>query len=816
MCMQTAAGVLFCPCTLGERVIGALAKSVAERPEERSLHFFGVVCRLATGKSTRLPLLSPSALWQYERSKSTTAAAISATAYPALAAASSSSSALPVANGAGFWLAVVTPSRAILARQRLRLRRLKRRIAAAGGAENGYRTTPLGAGGARVWWVLPPPLPPPPAASKSRRHGSRAGGPGESMATPTGGGKHLRGRGDVWRLATGGDTAAVSPVEGEASPAAAAAAARGGVVGHVWVSLKLRDPSMLMMRVVRQWNMARDEASVQQRRAAQLEAKRLWMFMPGISLWRVLLQLAGMSLLVSYCVTLTLRAFHSTRCRAAFNCDPETDPKLASLREWQTLADNMLSALSFLDMVLQFRTGYVDKSSKIIINPKKVGLHYLRTWFIPDLWCSLPYGTMQPLLQPLLDEVEGAADSLSSASADHTAGVAAKSDNMIKATDSPLSMWVFKLSQRLHIGKINGIRGTRAFKYLDDSAMGVDLAVKQVVHVVRGRRRVLKWLGNPPKERGRIGKFFFRVGLTNKWTRIVLSYRLLGYAKVIGTLVRAMRVLAVAVRAVPRATRVLRLAAVFIRSYEGRRRSKDLHEASIVIQRRAGRHMALKVAGQLKTNLRRRTRARSESDIRISSTAAAPTGGGGGGGVGSPAFAFPKDNDDDDTRSRVVSDAGRSSIGDAYGRDADPSSRDDGGGGRRRMMMPSPLRRSPARRRRGLSTPPRSPSLASDGGGSGSVGGWSSGVGMPSYSSTYRTPASVASSSEHYGEYRPRSPSLIPSEVWSEDLSWDELNFPRSPQRGAGAANSGWATEWDGHSAGTPTTPPRTGTGVTR
>ncbi|CAM9669436.1 unnamed protein product [Ectocarpus sp. 12 AP-2014] len=631
------------------------------------------------------------------------------------------------------------------------------------------------------------------------------------MATPTGGGKHLRGRGDLWRLASGGDTAAVSPVEGEASPAAAAAAAaRGDVVGYVWVSLKLRDPSMLMMRVVRQWNMARDEASVQQRRAAQLEAKRLWMFMPGISLWRVLLQLAGMSLLVSYCVTLTLRAFHSTRCRAAFNCDPETDPKLASLREWQTLADNMLSALSFLDMLLQFRTGYVDKNSKIIINPKKVGLHYLRTWFIPDLWCSLPYGTMQPLLQPLLDEVEGAADSLSSASADHIAGVAARSDNMIKATDSPLSMWVFKLSRRLHIGKINGIRGTRAFKYLDDSAMGVDLAVKQVVHVVRGRRRVLKWLGTPPKERGRIGKFFFRVGLTNKWTRIVLSYRLLGYAKVIGTLVRAMRVLAVAVRAVPRATRVLRLAAVFIRSYEGRRRSKDLHEASIVIQRRAGRHMALKVAGQLKTNLRRRTRARSESDIRISSTATAAAAAAAA-GVGSPAFAFPKDNDDDDTRSRVVSDAGHSST-----RDADASSREDGGGGRRRMIMPSPLRRSPARRRRGLSTPPRSPSLGSDGGGSGSVGGWSSGVGVPSYSSMYRTPASVASSSEHYGENRPRSPSLIPSEVWSEDLSWDEVHFPRSPQRGAGAANLGWATEWDGHSAGTPTTPSLTGTGATR
>lgn len=59
------------------------------------------------------------------------------------------------------------------------------------------------------------------------------------------------------------------------------------------------------------------------------------MFMPGISLWRVLVQLAGMSLLVSYCVTLALRAYHSTSCRATFNCTEETDPKLANLREWQ-------------------------------------------------------------------------------------------------------------------------------------------------------------------------------------------------------------------------------------------------------------------------------------------------------------------------------------------------------------------------------------------------------------------------------------------------------------------------------------------------
>ena len=66
-----------------------------------------------------------------------------------------------------------------------------------------------------------------------------------------------------------------------------------------------------------------------------------------------------------------------------------------------------------------------------------------------------------------------------------------------------------------------------AFKYVDDAAMGVDLTVKQMLHVLRGRQKLLAWLGlgHEPKRRGRIRNFFFRVGVTNKWRRIVLSYR---------------------------------------------------------------------------------------------------------------------------------------------------------------------------------------------------------------------------------------------------------------------------------------------------
>lgn len=156
-----------------------------------------------------------------------------------------------------------------LARQKVRYRRLKWKIAAAG-VERRCQT-PVGVGGANVCWTLLP-------HGRSRRSGSRvAGGINSNSGTPAGRRKRLsEGEGggaeggSIDRRDSGGDGESASPVVAEQEEAVV----EPGVVGHVWVSLKLRDPSMLLMRVVRQWNMARDEASVQQRRVAQLEAKR--------------------------------------------------------------------------------------------------------------------------------------------------------------------------------------------------------------------------------------------------------------------------------------------------------------------------------------------------------------------------------------------------------------------------------------------------------------------------------------------------------------------------------------------------------------
>lgn len=103
------------------------------------------------------------------------------------------------------------------------------------------------------------------------------------------------------------------------------------------------------------------------------------MFMPGISLWRVLVQLAGMSLLVSYCVTLTLRAYHSTSCRATFNCTEETDPKLASLREWQV---RLLRGLRVNELALDLELGSCSSPGACF---GRVGLCDARPFSLPHM-----------------------------------------------------------------------------------------------------------------------------------------------------------------------------------------------------------------------------------------------------------------------------------------------------------------------------------------------------------------------------------------------------------------------------------------------
>lgn len=52
---------------------------------------------------------------------------------------------------------------------------------------------------------------------------------------------------------------------------------------------------------------------------------------------------------------------------------------------------NVLSDTLFLmDLVFNFRTGIAGEDSHIILDPKEIRMHYLRTWFIVDFVSSIP------------------------------------------------------------------------------------------------------------------------------------------------------------------------------------------------------------------------------------------------------------------------------------------------------------------------------------------------------------------------------------------------------------------------------------------
>jgi hypothetical protein len=51
----------------------------------------------------------------------------------------------------------------------------------------------------------------------------------------------------------------------------------------------------------------------------------------------------------------------------------------------------VLDALFWLDLLLCFRTGYVDDRNMVHMQPRGVAMNYLRTWFPVDLLANLPF-----------------------------------------------------------------------------------------------------------------------------------------------------------------------------------------------------------------------------------------------------------------------------------------------------------------------------------------------------------------------------------------------------------------------------------------
>ena len=56
-------------------------------------------------------------------------------------------------------------------------------------------------------------------------------------------------------------------------------------------------------------------------------------------------------------------------------------PRPWSLLDW---SDIIIDFLFFLDIILTFRTAYVDNQGTLVVDPKKIRANYIRGMFVPD------------------------------------------------------------------------------------------------------------------------------------------------------------------------------------------------------------------------------------------------------------------------------------------------------------------------------------------------------------------------------------------------------------------------------------------------
>ena len=69
---------------------------------------------------------------------------------------------------------------------------------------------------------------------------------------------------------------------------------------------------------------------------------------------------------------------------------------------------NFVNLWFLCDVLLNFVTGYVDRSGVLIMSKRRIALHYLQTYFLLDFWCALPFDALVVPHLPVLDDYAAA------------------------------------------------------------------------------------------------------------------------------------------------------------------------------------------------------------------------------------------------------------------------------------------------------------------------------------------------------------------------------------------------------------------------
>jgi hypothetical protein len=58
------------------------------------------------------------------------------------------------------------------------------------------------------------------------------------------------------------------------------------------------------------------------------------------------------------------------------------------------IIDLIVDIMFIIDILINFRTTYVNKNDQVVSHPGKIALHYFKGWFLIDVVAAIPFDLM--------------------------------------------------------------------------------------------------------------------------------------------------------------------------------------------------------------------------------------------------------------------------------------------------------------------------------------------------------------------------------------------------------------------------------------
>lgn len=94
--------------------------------------------------------------------------------------------------------------------------------------------------------------------------------------------------------------------------------------------------------------------------------------------WIILLLVIYTAIFTPYMAAFLLNETHRDKNKSRYN-----DPL--------TITDLLVDVMFIIDILINFRTTYVNKNDEVVSHPGRIAIHYFKGWFLIDVVAAIPF-----------------------------------------------------------------------------------------------------------------------------------------------------------------------------------------------------------------------------------------------------------------------------------------------------------------------------------------------------------------------------------------------------------------------------------------